>query len=91
MVVALELRLHDGKCKFFHDQLAYLGHMINIRMQQAKMNVLQIISTHVNVPRLCGFLGLTNYYCQFVKNFSLIFKPLIILTRNDQPWTWNCK
>ena len=22
------LRLHHGKCKFFHDRLAYLGHMI---------------------------------------------------------------
>ena len=36
----------------------------------------------------CAFLGLTNYFRPFVKNFSLIAKPLTILTSKDQPWTW---
>ncbi len=58
-------------------------------MQQAKVDVLQKISTPVNVPRLRVFLGLANYYRQFVKNFSLIAKPLTILTSKDQPWTWD--
>ena len=65
MVVALELRLHDGKCKFFHDQLAYLGHMIiprGLEVQQAKLDALQKIPALVNVPRLRIFLGLANYY-----------------------------
>ena len=37
------LRLHHGKCNFFHDQLAYLGHMIiprGLGMQQAKVDAL---------------------------------------------------
>jgi hypothetical protein len=42
----------------------------------------------VDVPRLRAFLGLVNYYCRFFKNFSLIAKPLTILTSKDQPWTW---
>ena len=40
------------------------------------------------MPRLRAFLGLANYYRRFVKNFSLIAKPLTILTSKDQPWTW---
>ena len=87
-----KLRLHHGKCKFFHDRLGYLGHMIipgGLRVQQAKVDALQSIPTPVNVPRLCAFLGVAKYYSQFVKNFSLIAKPLIILTNNDQTWTWD--
>ena len=57
-------------------------------VQQAKVDTLQKISAPVVVPRLYVFLGLANNYRQFVKNFSLIAKPLIILTSNDQPWTW---
>jgi hypothetical protein len=85
------LCLHHGKCKFFHDRLAYLGHMIipgGLSVQQAKVDVLQKIPAPVDVPRLCALLGLANYYRRFVKNFSLIAKPLTILTSKDQPWTW---
>ena len=57
-------------------------------MQQAKVDALQKIPAPVDVPRLRAFLGLANYYRRFVKNFSLIAKPLTILTSKDQPWTW---
>ena len=52
------------------------------------MDALQKIPAPVDVPRLRAFLGLTNYYRRFIKNFSLIAKPLTILTNKDQPWTW---
>lgn len=58
-------------------------------MQQAKVNALQKIPTPRDVRRLCAFLGLANYYLRFVKNFSLIAKPLTILTSEDKPWTWS--
>jgi alpha-tubulin suppressor-like RCC1 family protein len=41
-----------------------------------------------DVNRLRAFLGLYNYYRKFVKKFSAIAKPWIMLTRNDQPWIW---
>lgn len=85
------LRLHHGKCKFFHDRLPYLGHMIvpgGLGVQQAKVDALQRIPAPIDVSRLRAFLGLANYYRRFVKNFSLIAKPLTILTGKDQPWTW---
>ena len=59
------LHLHHAKCKFFHDQLANMGHIIVpgvLRIQQAKVDALQKIPASVDVPRLCVFLGLTNYY-----------------------------
>ena len=72
--------------------LACLGYMIipgGLGVQQAKVDALQKISTSVDVPRFCVFLGLVNYYRQFVKTFSLFAKPLTIFTSKDKPWTWD--
>jgi len=32
------------------------------------------------------FLGLANYYKQFIKNFAALTKPLNMLTRKDEKW-----
>ena len=56
-------------------------------VQQAKVNALHWIPAPIDVSRLRAFVRLANYYPRFVKNFSLIAKPLTILTGKDQPWT----
>ena len=34
------------------------------------------------------FLGLANYYCQFIQGFTLIARPLHDMMRKDQRWEW---
>jgi len=34
------------------------------------------------------FLGLTNYYRRFIKNFSEIARPMNVLIRKDIKWQW---
>ena len=34
------------------------------------------------------FLGLANYYRQFVKDFARIVKPLYEMTREEMKWNW---
>ena len=53
-----------------------------------KVDALQKILAPDNIPQLRVFLRLAHYYRQFVKDFSLIAKPLTILTSKDQDWTW---
>lgn len=55
-------------------------------VQQAKIDALQKIPVPIDVPCLRAFLELANYYCRFVKNFSLIAKPLTMLATKDQEW-----
>jgi len=37
------------------------------------------------------FLGLANYYQQFVKDFAKIAQPLNNLTRKKERWKWTSK
>ena len=55
-------------------------------VQTAKVEALNKIPIPRDVPRLRAFLGLANYYRRFVRNFSVIAKPLIQLTRTGQEW-----
>jgi len=45
--------------------------------------------TPTKVKEVQSFLGLANFYCQFIKNFSKIATPLHKLTRKDQKWEWD--
>ena len=40
------------------------------------------------VKNMQKFLGLANYYRQFVKDFAKIAKPLHRLVRKDKKWNW---
>ena len=34
------------------------------------------------------FLGLTNYYRRFIKDFTQVARPINVLTRKDVNWQW---
>ena len=44
-----------------------------------------------SVKNMQKFLGLANYYRQFVKNFAKIAKPLHEMTRKETKWSWREK
>jgi len=41
------------------------------------------------VKEVQSFLGLANFYCRFIKDFSKVVTPLHKLTRKDQKWKWD--
>ena len=38
------------------------------------------------VKQVQAFLGFTNFYCRFIKNFAKMSKPLFDLTKKDCTW-----
>ena len=67
------LNLHHGKCKFFHDRLAYLGHMIipgGLGVQQPRIDALQKTSAPVDMSRLRILLGFSNYTVDLSRNLA---------------------
>jgi hypothetical protein len=85
------LRLHPGKCKFFQENVEYMGHVIypgGLGVQQAKVEAIARIPRPTNVSRIHAFMGLANYYRKYVKGFSAMAKPLNMLLKLNQEWQW---
>jgi hypothetical protein len=67
----------------------YLGHVIypgGLGVQQVKVEIITRIPRPTDVSKVGAFMGLTNYYCRYVKGFSAMAKPLNMLLKLDQEW-----
>jgi hypothetical protein len=58
-----------------------------VRVDPKKIEVVQDWPHLKTIKRLCGLLGLTDYYCKFVKNYGKIVSPLTALLKNYS-FTW---
>lgn len=85
------LTLQDSKCDFFKNEIQYLGHIIDkdgIRKSPEKVKAIEEAPTPSNVAQLQSFLGLINYYRNFVPNASSILSPLYNLLQKKSKWVW---
>ncbi len=68
----------------------YLGVIISegsIRMDPVKIKGILDWPVPTKKKELQSFLGFTNFYCRFIKNYSRIVKPMTQLTGNNM-WKW---
>ena len=66
-----ELKLKSSKCKFFKQELTYLGHAVSkndIQTDSKKVETGQELPIPTNVTEEHSFLGFINYYHRFIKN-----------------------
>ena len=59
-----------------------------IEMEEEKVEGVLSWPVPKTVRDVRKFLGLTNYYRQFVRNFAAIAKPLNMLTQKKEKWKW---
>jgi len=61
-----------------------------IEMVKVKVKVNGVLSwpEPKNVKDIRKFLGLTNYYRRFIKNFAQVARPMNVLMRKDAKWQW---
>lgn len=59
-----------------------------IKPNPNKINAVKDFKRPTNQKEVKSFLGLSGYYRKFIMNFSTIAKPLIELTKKDQPFNW---
>ena len=72
-------------------EVGFLGVIIGkdgVRMEKEKVQGVIEWPVSKSVKDMQKFLGLANYYRQFVKDFARIVKPLHEMTRKETKWSW---
>jgi len=88
----VNLKVNPKKCILFSQKVKYLGHIISsegISTDSEKINAVNNWPIPQNKKHLRSFLGLCSYYRKFVKGFSILAKPLYVLTENQTKFIWN--
>jgi len=62
-----------------------------IKMEKEKMKKVLEWPTPKYVKDVQKFLGLANYYCQFIQSFVFIARPLHDIVKKDRKWEWTEK
>ena len=96
------LTTKPSKCHFCRPKLIYLGHEISpeeVKPDPAKITALNAFELSTKerdgkprksaVKKIQSFLGLAQYYRKFIRNYSILAKPLTELTRESTPWHWS--
>ena len=91
LLESLGLTLNQNKCKFFEDEVVYLGFIIDkhgIKTNPEKVQALANAPIPKNLTELQSFLGGLNYYGKFIPQMSEIANPLYKLLKKDVTWLW---
>uniref|UniRef100_A0A2S2NFW4 RNA-directed DNA polymerase n=1 Tax=Schizaphis graminum TaxID=13262 RepID=A0A2S2NFW4_SCHGA len=85
------LTCNTGKCRIGSTEISFLGHLINsegIEKQPEKLEGIKHFPTPTKVRDLRKFLGVCNWYSQFVDNYADTIAPLTDRLKQGQKWTW---
>lgn len=80
------LKLNPKKCSLFGREVKYLGHVVSehgITTDPEKISAIENWPIPQNRKQLRSFLEFCSYYRKFIKDFSLIAKPLLTLTEHQ--------
>ena len=86
-----DLFVKPEKCVWKIREVGFLGVIIGedgVRMEKEKVQGVIEWPVPKSVKEVQKFLGLTNYYRRFVKDFAKIAKPLYEMTRKENKWSW---
>ncbi|KAE8689123.1 hypothetical protein F3Y22_tig00110943pilonHSYRG00133 [Hibiscus syriacus] len=89
-----DLYVKEEKCSFAQKEVPFLGHIVGggkLQMDKDKIQAIDEWKPPTKVTELRAFLGLANYYRQFVKGYSKIATPLTELLKKDKAWEWDTK
>src|SRR6266542_4018165 len=85
------LKLKPAKCKWFKQEITFLDHKIGvngIKPDDYNLKKIREAQPLQNERQLRGFLGLAQYYRNFIKWFSTIARPLFKLLKKNTLFEW---
>jgi hypothetical protein len=91
LLVNYQLFLNRYKCAFGVSKVEYLGHIFShdgVHMHLQKIEVMNNYPNPKTLKILRGFLGLTGYCKNFIRNYGKIASPIKTFHKNNS-FTWN--
>ncbi|GFW36740.1 retrovirus-related Pol polyprotein from transposon opus [Trichonephila clavipes] len=85
-------RTNKDKCKFGCDELKYLGLIINkegIKTDETKVRAIVEMKPPRNSKEVSKFLGMSQWYAKFIKNYADLCEPLYNLKRKLKKFCWS--
>ncbi|KAL6459407.1 hypothetical protein MHYP_G00328790 [Metynnis hypsauchen] len=82
------LKLSLDKCQFCRSQVRYVGHIVSERgvaTDPSKIEAVARWEQPTDLTSLQSFLGFCGYYRRFIKNYSIIVRPLTELLKGYPP------
>ncbi len=80
------------KCEFLVSRVHFLGHVIHsegISMESDKLHAINTFPSPQNKKQLQSFLGMTNYYRQFIPSYSRLTTPLTNLMKKGKDFDFD--
>ena len=81
------LKINPEKCQFLVRQTKFLGYIISsegIQTDESKIEAIKQFQTSSCIKHLPSFLGLTNYYRKFIKDYTRYSKVLEGMCRKNK-------
>jgi hypothetical protein len=89
------LKLDIKKSEFAFSKVKYLGFIISagegIKIDPGKVETIKKWKAPTTIKGIRSFIRFSNFYRGFIKNFSEITAPLMLLIRKNQAWQWKKK
>ena len=86
-----DMRLKREKCEFHKQEVEFLGMIISgkeVKMDPEKLKAIQEWPEPTNLKETQSFLGFTNYYRKFIKDYSRIAEPMTRILKKDKKEEW---
>ena len=86
------LTVKPAKCEWGRSEIRFLGHIITpegLKTQPKVTQKVQEFGRPIDKHTVRSFLGLCNYYRNFIPNFAVTAVPLNRLLKNGVPFDWS--
>ena len=80
-----------SKCAFAGDSVKCLGHLVTpqgVTLDDDKVQAIMDLPVPRDVTDVRSFLGVVQYFAQFIEGHAHISEALVNLTRKGVPWDW---
>jgi len=89
-----DLFVKPEKCHFRVTKVNFLGMIVShdrIKMDPEKVNTILKWPEPMNIKQVCTFLGLSNFYRCFIKDYAIMARPMTDLTCKDTVFNFSEK